>query len=185
MVTTPSNAGIVGEPAKPFNLPDPRTGNQVNLDSVAGQPFMLVFMCNHCPYVVHLLDGLISMSVALKDMDIQTIAISSNNIDTHPADSPEKMAELASNHQFVFPYLYDETQEIARAYGAVCTPDFYLYDSNHSLYYRGQFDDSRPGNQIPVTGSSMLDAAEKMLDGQSLPPDAKPSVGCSIKWKTA
>jgi len=182
---TPSSEAEIGQSAPSFSLPDPRTGSAVELSSYQGQPVMVVFMCNHCPYVVHLLDGLVKAANQLADQGIATIAISSNSIVSHPQDGPDLMAALATEKNFSFPYLYDESQEVAKAYGAVCTPDFYLYDAGHSLYYRGQFDDSRPGSNESVTGESLLKAATAMLNGDSAATNVKPSVGCSIKWKSA
>lgn len=185
MSLTPSASANIGNKATQFALLEPKTGSVISLQSYENRPFMLVFMCNHCPYVVHILQGLTATARKLEESGIATIAISSNSIESHPQDGPDKMAQLASQMDFPFPYLYDESQEVAHAYGAVCTPDLYLFNTDHELYYRGQLDDSRPGSNIPVTGESMLGASASMLAGEDPPGNTKPSVGCSIKWKAA
>ncbi len=185
MALTPSSPTPPGFNAPAFSLLEPATGNAVSLQSFAGKPVFIIFMCNHCPYVVHILDALVTVTNTLSTQGIQTIAISANDISNYPADSPEKMAALAKNQHFGFPYLYDETQETARAYAAECTPDLYLFDQSHSLYYRGQFDASRPNSGTAATGVDLSTAASAMLEGKAPPQDATPSVGCSIKWKAS
>lgn len=185
MALTPSSATPLGFQAPTFTLPDPVTGKSVTLDTYAGTPVFIIFMCNHCPYVVHLLDALVTASNTLSSQGIQTIAISANDISSHPADAPDKMAALAKTKQFSFPYLFDETQETAKAYSAECTPDLYLFDQNHTLYYRGQFDASRPNSGSSATGADLLAAASAMMAGDAPASDAIPSVGCSIKWKAS
>ena len=140
-----------------------------------------MFICNHCPFVVHVLDEIISISENYFK-DISFIAISSNDIVNYPEDSPKLMKKLAIDKQFTFPYLYDENQEVAKKYDAACTPDFFLYDKNKKLVYRGQLDDSRPGNNIPVTGKDLRSAIVSLIEGKEIDKNQKPSIGCNIKW---
>lgn len=183
MVTIPSSNTPVGSQAPAFTLPDTVSGSNISLSDYSSQPVLILFMCNHCPYVIHILDALITAARELDTMGIATVAISANDIQSHPADGPVKMAELARSRKFSFPYLYDETQQVAQAYHAECTPDLYLYDVHHHLYYRGQFDNTRPGGS-PATGKDLLHAATCMIRGDSPPVNPPPSVGCSIKWKS-
>lgn len=172
----------LGSAAPDFVLTDTE-GAAWGLGKAAGDgPFLVAFICNHCPYVVHIADAFAAFAAEYKDKGLSTIAISANDISTHPQDGPDKMAEFARAHHFTFPYLYDETQETAKAYGAVCTPDLFLFDADKRLVYRGQFDDSRPGRGAP-TGVDIRAAADAVLAGKKPPRDQKPSVGCSIKWK--
>ena len=140
-------------------------------------------MCNHCPFVKHLNESLSQFAKEYQEKGVSIIAINSNDVENYPEDSPEKMIELADNHNFDFPYLYDETQDVAKVYGAECTPDFFLFDSNNTLVYRGQFDDSRPGNDVPVTGKDLKAAIEEVLLDRKVDTQQKPSIGCNIKWK--
>lgn len=181
MVLTESTNMPIGSSAPEFTLPDTRNGDPITLSDIDG-PLLIVFMCNHCPYVVHIVDPLVTLAAELKERGITTIAISANDVVSHPADGPDRMAALAKAKGFDFPYCFDETQEVARSYMAVCTPDIYLFDAQHKLYYRGQFDDTRPG-QGSAHGEDLRTAALQMLEGKAAPVDAKPSVGCSIKWK--
>ncbi len=175
----------LGTPAPSFELRDAVTGRMTSLGSFSSAPALVVaFICNHCPFVKHILDGFVGFAQELGARGLAVIAISSNDAASYPADAPEEMARLAALKRFSFPYLYDESQEIARAYQAVCTPDFYLFDRDRRLVYRGQFDASRPGNGIPVTGADLRAACGALLDGKPLPREQAPSVGCSIKWKT-
>jgi peroxiredoxin len=172
----------LGSPAPDFVLTDP-SGAPWALGKVAGShPFLVAFICNHCPYVVHIADALAAFASEYQDKGLEIVAISANDVASHPEDAPAKMAEFARTHHFTFPYLYDETQETARAYGAVCTPDFFLFDKSKKLVYRGQFDDTRPGRGTP-TGADLRAAADALLSGRAPSADQKPSVGCSIKWK--
>jgi peroxiredoxin len=172
----------LGSPAPDFVLTDP-TGGAWALRKIAGDgPVLVAFICNHCPYVVHIADAFAAFASEYKDKGLPTVAISANDVRTHPQDGPDKMGEFARAHHFTFPYLYDETQETAKAYGAVCTPDLFLFDANKKLVYRGQFDSSRPGRGAP-TGADLRAAADAMLAGRKLSDDQTPSVGCSIKWK--
>lgn len=172
----------LGSPAPDFVLTDP-TGGVWALGKVAGdRPVLVAFICNHCPYVLHVADALAAFAREYQDKGLAVVAISSNDVVTHPQDGPEHMGAFARAHHFNFPYLYDETQAAARAYGAVCTPDLFLFDADKKLAYRGQFDDSRPGRGAP-TGADLRAAADAVLAGRRPSGEQKPSVGCSIKWK--
>lgn len=171
-----------GSPASPFTLPDTRNGQSVSLNDFKDQPVLIAFICNHCPYVIHLIDAFTNVAHEIADKGVATIAISANDALQYPADSPEKMHALAMEKGFQFPYCHDESQEVARAYSAVCTPDIYLFDAQHTLYYRGQFDASRPGKG-QATGDDLTAAVSALLNRQAPPNDTPPSVGCSIKWK--
>ena len=140
-------------------------------------------MCNHCPFVVHILEEFVAFAAEYKAKGVNVIAISSNDVVGYPMDAPEHMTALAAEHGFTFPYLYDESQAVARAYDAACTPDFFLYDEKRQLVYRGQFDDSRPGNDLPVTGTDLRAAVDAVLAHKAPATEQKPSIGCNIKWK--
>ena len=173
----------LGTLAPPFALPDP-SGTVHRLEDFAGAPALLVaFICNHCPYVKHIVDGFAGFAREYGEKGLAVVAISPNDADTYPADAPPAMAEVAATHGFTFPYLHDASQAVALAYQAICTPDFFLFDADRRLAYRGQFDDSRPNSGIPVTGASLRAAADAVLQGRPVPGDQFPSVGCSIKWK--
>lgn len=182
MVLTQSTMLETGSPATPFTLPDTRNREAISLSDFSGQPVVIAFICNHCPYVVHLLDAFTQVAHELASKGVATIAISANDATQYSADSPENMGKLATEKGFEFPYCHDETQSVARAYSAVCTPDIYLFDANHHLYYRGQFDGSRPG-QGQATGADLVQATTQLLNQQPPPQGSIPSVGCSIKWK--
>lgn len=185
MALTESTMMPLGSQAPGFSLPEPN-GKIWSLEDVRGaKALVVVFMCNHCPFVKQLKPALAEFGRELQAKGGAMLAISSNDAESHPADAPEKMAEDAETFGYSFPYLYDETQEVAKAYGAVCTPDFFLFDQEGKLAYRGQFDDSRPGDGKPVTGSDLRAAVEALLEGRSPSADQKPSIGCSIKWKAA
>jgi peroxiredoxin len=176
----------LGTAAPPFRLRDTASGKTVSLqDFAVSRALLVAFVCNHCPYVKHILDGFVAFAREYGPRGLAVVAISSNDVLTHPADSPAEMAKLARSKDFTFPYLYDESQAVARAYDAACTPDFFLFDSDRRLVYRGQFDGSRPGGSHPVTGSDMRAAADAVLAGKPAPEKQTPSVGCSIKWKAA
>lgn len=184
MALTESAMLALGIPAPEFSLPDVVTGNTIGSRSAAGSKGLLVmFICRHCPFVKHLEKALAKIGHDYDGKDIGIVAISSNNAASYPEDAPERLAEQARELGFSFPYLYDETQEIARAYDAVCTPDFFLFDRNLKLVYRGQCDDSRPGNGVPVTGTDLRNAMDALLAGEPVHPNQKPSLGCNIKWK--
>ncbi len=182
MVLVESTTKRSDAPAPDFTLPDTRSKQNVSLSDFAGSPLLVVFMCNHCPYVVHILTALKESADELASRGIATVAISANDVVGYPQDGPDKMAELAKAHGFNFPYCYDETQSVAKSYGAVCTPDIFLFDANHHLYYQGQFDDTRPG-QGTANGQSVTLAATELLAGKPPSSNSAPSVGCSIKWK--
>lgn len=174
----------LGSVAPDFALPDVTTGRTVALADLDGPKGVLVmFLCRHCPYVAHVREGVARMADDLADSGLSMVAISANDPATYPLDAPESLAEEAREVGYRFPYLFDETQAVARAYGAACTPDFFLYDAGRRLVYRGQFDDSRPANGVPVTGRDLRRAIDAVVDGRPVPADQKPSVGCSIKWR--
>ena len=181
MVLTPSAMVALGTPAPDFALPDTE-GNTVRRGDFAGKPLLVVFMCNHCPYVKHLADRLADVGETIQDMGIHVVGINSNDVENYPDDAPDEMAKEKQRRGYSFPYLFDETQQVARAYDAKCTPDFFLYDADHRLVYRGQFDASRPGNGIPVTGTDLLAACRALAGGGEIP-EQIPSMGCNIKWK--
>jgi peroxiredoxin len=174
----------LGTPALAFALPDTVTGRTVALGDFAGSPLLLVaFICNHCPFVKYILDGFVAFAREFGTRGLAVVAISPNDIVSQPDDAPAEMARIARLKGFTFPYLYDESQEVAKAYQAVCTPDFFLFDRDRRLAYRGQFDASRPGNGIPVTGADLRAVCDALLSGKPLTREQTPSVGCSIKWK--
>lgn len=184
MALTPSNMRPLGTEAPDFNLPDTLSGQSKRLKDLKGSKgTLLMFICNHCPYVVHVESELVKLGKDFKDSGITLIAISANDVENYPEDSPEKMAKRAKDRGYEFPYLYDESQQVAKAYQAACTPDFFLFDQNLKLVYRGQLDDSRPGNNIPVTGKDLRAALNALINGQKIPADQKPSMGCNIKWR--
>jgi len=184
MALTYSNMFPLGEKAPHFTLPDTVSGEKISLSDTLGEKGLLViFMCNHCPYVQHLLDPLVDLIKKYQAKGVGCVAISSNDIATYPADAPDMMAETAQKHQFSFPYLLDETQEVAKSYQAACTPDFYLFDANQCCVYRGRFDDSSPKKDVPVTGEDLIQALEALLAGTAIPEEKqRPSMGCNIKW---
>jgi peroxiredoxin len=183
MVLTLSTMLPLGTVAPHFELPEVVSGQTINLASASKKALLIMFICKHCPYVKHIEEGLarIGRDYAARDVDI--IAISSNDVGTYPDDSPENLRGFAQSRGFTFPLCYDETQEVARSYTAACTPDFFLFDAGRRLVYRGQLDDSRPGNDNPVTGSDLRRAIEAVLSDRPVNPDQKPSAGCNIKWK--
>ena len=185
MVRTLSSMLPLGITAPDFSLPDIR-GNKVSLNDFQDAPALLViFMCNHCPFVIHVREKLVELVKKYQQAGVAVVAINSNDVENYPEDSPAKMAEYAHKYGYTFPYLYDQTQEVARSYDAACTPDFFLFDKERSLVYRGQMDDSRPNSGIPVTGTDLTAAIEALLAGKEVPPDQKPSMGCNIKWKNS
>lgn len=186
MARTPSNMLPLGTRAPHFRLPDTVSGRTLALDELQGASGTVVlFICNHCPFVKHVNAGVVGLAQKYQPRGIAFIAISSNDVAHYPEDSPEKMKKTAAREGYPFPYLYDESQQTARDYDAACTPDFYLFDQKASLVYRGQLDDSRPGNGIPVTGADLEGAIELLLAGKPIPATQKPSLGCNIKWKPA
>lgn len=166
-----------------FALPDTVSGRVVSSSELAGKPAVVFFICNHCPYVQHIRGGLADFGRAYRERGVGLVAISSNDVATHPADSPEMMKREAAEAGYVFPYLYDESQAVARAFRAACTPELYVFDGAGKLAYRGQFDDSRPKNAVPVTGRDARAAVDALLAGRAPVAEQKASIGCSIKWK--
>ena len=184
MALTESTMLSLGTVAPDFALTDVVTGKIVRRDDFRGQKALLVlFICTHCPYVKHVEKGLAALGKDYANKLVAIVAISSNDVITHPDDSPAGLKDQAETFGFVFPYLYDETQAVAHAYGAACTPDIYLFDADFRLVYRGQFDSSRPGNGIPVTGEDLRSAIDHVLAGKPISADQRPSIGCNIKWK--
>lgn len=183
MTLTPSNMPELGLPAPDFVLPDTR-GRLTRLGDFAAQPALLVaFWCNHCPYVRHVSAAFIQFARDYQERGLAVVAINANDAQTYPQDAPPRMREWAERSGFTFPYLYDEDQTVARAYRAACTPDFFLYDADRRLVYRGQFDASRPGNDLPVTGEDLRAAVDAVLAGETVSSEQRPSIGCNIKWK--
>jgi peroxiredoxin len=183
MVATPSTMLALGTSAPDFQLPD-TAGRVVTRDDFADRPALLVmFLCNHCPYVKHVVAEIVRVGAEYQARGVGVVGISSNDVTQHPEDSPEAMAQFAADHGFTFPYLYDESQEVARAYEAACTPDFFLFDARRQLVYRGQMDGARPANDIPVDGRNLRAALEATLSGTVVPEAQLASLGCNIKWK--
>ncbi|MGA2869828.1 MAG: thioredoxin family protein [Verrucomicrobiota bacterium] len=183
MALTPSTMLPLGTAAPDFKLPD-TGGKMVSLSDFKGRPALLVvFICNHCPYVIHLRAGLAQLARDYLPRNVGMVGISSNDTANYPADSPDKMKEEAKKAGYLFPYLYDETQAVAKSYRAACTPDIFLFDKNQRLVYRGQFDASRPNNGIPVTGNDLRAALDAVLAGKAVSEKQTPSIGCNIKWK--
>tara|TARA_B100000902_G_C27167152_1_gene841807 strand:- start:501 stop:1055 length:555 start_codon:yes stop_codon:yes gene_type:complete len=184
MVLTPTTQIPLGYDAPKFNLLNPVIGKIQSLDELKShKATVIIFMCNHCPYVVHILDVLVQLSNDYLAKSISFIGINSNDILKYPDDSPDNMVELVENNNIAFPYLFDETQEVARAYQAACTPDFSVFDANMKCVYRGQFDDSRPGNNQPITGLDVKRVLDSILNDTQINSLQKPSLGCNIKWK--
>ncbi len=185
MVQTLSNMMPLGTIAPDFCLSDTVTGKELCLQALRGEyATVIMFICNHCPFVKHVQDELVRLGHEFTPKGISFIAISANDVENYPEDSPENMRSLAISLSFEFPYLYDEMQEVARAYDATCTPDFFIFDKELKCVYRGQLDDSRPGNGVPVTGSDIRNALDLILSDKKIDPNQKPSIGCNIKWKT-
>ena len=183
MARTPSNMLPLGTKAPAFSLPDTVSGKTLSLDKIHGKNGTVVmFICNHCPFVKHVFRGIVDLANDYADKGVSFVAISSNDVENYPDDAPDLMNKVAAEQNFPFPYLYDKTQDVARAYDAACTPDFYIFDKKKSLVYRGQLDDSRPGNGIPVSGKDMRTALKAMSNGKDISETQKPSIGCNIKW---
>lgn len=174
----------LGTRAPDFNLPDTVSGKSLLLSELKGEKGTLImFICNHCPFVIHVNDELVRLGKDYENSGVNLIAINSNDVQKYPEDSPEKMAIVAGRLGYAFPYLFDEMQDVAKAYDAACTPDFFLFDGNLKLVYRGQLDDSRPGNKIPVTGKDLRTAIDALINGNPISENQRPSLGCNIKWK--
>ncbi len=183
MVKTLSTMLDLGTIAPDFSLPDAH-GNAVRLSDFKGAPALLViFMCNHCPFVKHIIDDLIELAKQYQGEGVAIVGINSNDVGAYPEDHPDQMARIVEAKGITFPYLYDESQQVAKDYRASCTPDFFLFDREFRLVYRGQMDDSRPGNDVPITGGDLRIALDLVLAGQEPCPEQQPSMGCNIKWK--
>ena len=183
MARTPSNMLPLGTTAPTFELLDTVTDTSISLESAKGEKGTVVmFICNHCPFVIHVNPEISRLGLEYQKRGIRFIAISSNDVENYPQDAPDLMKIKAKEEHYSFPYLYDETQEVAKAYDAACTPDFYLFDDSLKLVYRGQLDDSRPGNGLPVTGMDLRKAMDDLLEGNPIDELQKPSIGCNIKW---
>lgn len=184
MALTPSNIFEQDKQAPDFSLEDVVTSTYVSLKDVKGSVATVVmFICNHCPYVLHVNEALVTLASDYKKLGVGFVAISSNDIEKYPQDAPDKMKEHAIESGYSFPYLYDFTQEVAKAYNAACTPDIYVFDKDLLCVYHGQLDDSRPGNELPVTGQSIRSVLDTLLEGRAYEGEQKPCVGCNIKWK--
>ena len=184
MVLTASTMLGLGTEAPDFRLPDVTTGETVSLDDFSGNKALLVmFICKHCPYVVHVQEELARLGNEYQTRNVGVVAIGANDVDAYPGDAPGELKSMAQEHGFQFPYCFDESQEIAKAYTAACTPDFFLFDQDRRLAYRGQLDDSRPGSDAPVTGEDLRGALDTVLAGDVPDPEQQPSLGCNIKWK--
>jgi len=184
MALVPSTMPELGIPAPPFSLPD-TSGKLVSLDDFAAAPALLVaFWCNHCPYVRHIREAFVTFAREYQAKQVSIVAISSNDTVSHPQDSPAYMRKDAEEFGYAFPYLYDASQDIARAYDAACTPDFFVYDANRQLAYRGRFDAATPGNDAPVTGNELRAAIDTVIEGRRPKAEQMPSIGCNIKWRT-
>lgn len=185
MAFTESNMLALGTRAPYFSLPDTVSGRKISLDQVQGERGTVVlFLCNHCPYVIHVNPELVRIAEEYAEKGVSFVGISSNDVEKYPQDGPDKMREYAAEVGYPFPYLYDESQEVARAYDAACTPDIYVFDEDLKLYYRGRLDGSRPGNDVPLTGEDLRGALDTLLAGGSIPERQIPSAGCNIKWKS-
>ena len=184
MSRTPSNMLALGTTAPDFTLIDTADDTYRNLQQLKGKNgTVIMFICNHCPFVVHVNSTLVNIAIQYVKLGINFVAISSNDVENYPQDAPDKMKHHAKTENYPFPYLYDDTQEVAEAYDAACTPDLYLFNANLKLVYRGQLDGSRPGNGIPVTGNDLKHALDCLLEGKENKQTQKPSIGCNIKWK--
>ncbi len=182
MARTPSNMLPLGTPLPPFQLTDVRTGQPVSSAQAGRSGALVMFLCNHCPFVVHIRARLVEVANAAVGRGLSVYAINSNSVQTHPQDGPEAMRALATEEGWRFPFLFDETQDVARAFQAACTPDLYLFDRRLALAYRGQFDDSRPSKPDPVTGRDLQAAIDAVLADRPPPEPQRPSLGCNIKW---
>jgi peroxiredoxin len=183
MVAVNSTMLPLGTAAPAFRLPD-TNGKTVSLSDFQGKPLLVAFICNHCPYVKHIRAGLARLARDYQPRGAAVVGINANDAAQYPDDAPAAMKNEVESAGYTFPYLHDDSQAVAKTYRAACTPDFYLFDRDHRLVYRGQFDDSRPGNNIPVTGKDLRSALDALLAGRPVSTDQKPSIGCNVKWKT-
>jgi hypothetical protein len=184
MALTPTKQIPLGFNPPEFSLPDVISGDNRTYADIKGEKgTLVVFICNHCPYVKHVIEELVNIGLDYMPKGIGMVAINSNDVENYPDDSPENMVMFANKHGFPFAYLYDETQEVAKAYDAACTPDYNLFDANDKCVYRGQLDSSRPGNTVPVNGEDLRRALDQVLNGEKVPEKQIPSTGCNIKWR--
>lgn len=185
MSLTPSTMMPLGTPAPDFSLPEVVTGKTISLADFSDyQALAVLFICRHCPFVKHLKEALVAFGKDYAGKNVGIVAISANDATEYPDDRPESLKEMAVDLGFTFPFCYDESQDTAKAYAAACTPDFFLFDRQRKLVYRGQFDESRPGKDLPITGKDLRDAVDAVLAGLPVSPEQKPSIGCNIKWKS-
>lgn len=183
MAATYSTMQSLGSAVPSFSLPEVSTDSQIHLSNFIGKPLLIMFICNHCPYVIHLIKELTALANEYKNKDFGVIAISSNDVNNYPQDNPKAMVKFTKQYGFEFPYCYDESQQVAIDFQAACTPDFYIYDENHSLVYRGQMDGSRPSNGQAITGDDLRRALAAVEKNEVVNEQQIPSVGCNIKWK--
>jgi thiol-disulfide isomerase/thioredoxin len=184
MAVTPSTMLALGTRAPGFTLTDAMTGGKVALDDLeADRPLLVMFLCNHCPFVIHVREEIARIGSEYAERGVSVVAVNSNDVATYPEDSPERMREMARESGWTFPYLFDETQEVAKSYRAACTPDFFLFDRDRALVYRGQMDGSRPGNDVPNDGRDLRAALDAVLTDGAQIEDQRPSMGCNIKWR--
>ena len=183
MSMTASTMLALGTKAPPFSLRDAMGQTTCLSDFDDADVLLVAFMCNHCPFVKHIIDGFVKLAAEYQGKGVAVVGINSNDVDNYPDDRPEMMAKVAQEKGLTFPYLYDASQAVAKAYHAACTPDFFVFDRQRTLLYRGQMDDSRPGNEEPVTGADLRAALDAVLAGRDVPSEQRPSIGCNIKWK--
>lgn len=184
MARTASKMIPLGTKAPDFKLPDVISKNLYSLEDLRGEKGTLImFICNHCPFVKHVNKEIVRLANDYKNKGVGFAAIMSNDIINYPQDNPQRMEEVARKEGYTFPYLFDENQQVANDYSAACTPDFFLFDADLKLVYRGQLDDSRPGNEVPVDGHDLRNALDALLENRKIPSEQKPSIGCGIKWK--
>jgi len=183
MVNTPSTMLPLGTKAPDFKLTDAVSGQATSLHDFGTKVLVVMFICNHCPFVIHVREGITQMVRDFDEKDVAFVAINANDLEKYPQDGPEHMKELAEQMGWTFPFLFDEAQEVAKAYRAACTPDFFVFDAKRRLAYRGQFDDSRPSKDTPVNGKDLRAAIQALLDDKPVPAQQKPSIGCNIKWR--
>ncbi|MBX7115036.1 MAG: thioredoxin family protein [Myxococcaceae bacterium] len=182
MSAVPSVMLPLGTPLPAFSLPNTVDGHQVSSDAAGPHGALVMFICNHCPYVVHIRKVLVALANEATQRGLSVFAINSNSVQTHPQDGPANMKKLATEERWAFPFLFDESQAVAKRFHAACTPDLFLFDKEQKLVYRGQFDDSRPSNQVPVSGKDLKGAIDAVLAGQPVSPEQRASIGCNIKW---
>ena len=183
MAATASTMQALGSKASQFNLLDVRNNQVIQSADFASKPMLLMFICNHCPFVIHIIDALVGIANEYQQKGYAVVAISSNDAQSYPQDGPAAMQKFAAKHNFEFAYCYDESQDVAKRFGAACTPDFFIFDTEHRLRYRGQMDAARPGNTVPVSGADLHAALQANLEHSEVNPQQTASIGCSIKWQ--